>query len=82
MPAAHDLVAVVAVVRALRTGPVTMPAIAEQTGIGEYSVRRIVARLEEAKAPIQREVVEHAEGAGRPPIGLRLTVEGLREWLG
>lgn len=81
MPASYDLGHVTAVLRQLRQGPIAIPAIAEATNIRPRSVYRIIAELEQAGAPIQREPME-TDGRGRPPEGLRLTVDGLREWLG
>lgn len=81
MPASYDLRHVTAVLRELRKGPIAITTIAEATGIRARSVYRIIAELEQAGAPIQREPME-TDGRGRPPEGLRLTVDGLREWLG
>lgn len=81
MPASYDLSHVAAVLRQLRAGPVTVPQIVERTGIERRAVSRMIAALEQAGAPIVSEQLE-LEGPGRPPTGLKLTVAGLREWLG
>lgn len=74
-----DLVATVAVIRAIRRGPVTIAQIAASTKLSQQVVYRLVKQLEAAGAPLERG--ELAGDDGRPAATLRLTGAGVRRWL-
>ncbi len=71
---------VVAVLRALRGGPLTTLQLAERTELSAQSIYRTIAALREAGAPIEEGTPE--AGMGRPPTTYRLTAAGLKRWIG
>lgn len=71
---------VVAVLRALRAGPLKPRDLAARTGLHESSIYRTIAALRTAGAPIENGAIEAERG--RPTTTYRLTVDGLRQWIG
>jgi len=59
---------------------VTPRELTERTGLTWSSVYRTITALLAAGAPI--EVGEAEAAIGRPPATYRLTVDGLRQWIG
>lgn len=55
--------------------------IARATDVAPRKVYQLLAKLEELGAPITRELRDIDDRA-RGPSGLRITVDGLRQWLG
>jgi predicted ArsR family transcriptional regulator len=68
------------VLRALRAGPVTPRQIAERAEISEPAAYRLIRELRAAGAPIEAGEVQGE--AGRPTTTYRLTLDGLRQWIG
>jgi biotin operon repressor len=77
-----ELADAIRVIKALRGGPLTHGQIAERLGLPDRKVRRLVEKLKLEGAPIEEKPVERIGERGFDPIGLRITVEGLRDWLG
>jgi predicted DNA-binding transcriptional regulator YafY len=72
----------IAVLRALRRGPVTVLQVAESTGIHWRKVYRIVHDLDVLGAPLKESEGDRINPSRRAPTAYALTVDGLREWLG
>lgn len=72
----------ISVLRALRSGPITVQQVADATGIHWRKVYRIVHELDRIGAPLKESEGERINPSRRAPAAYAITVDGLREWLG